>query len=428
MVRYRIGKSSSLMNLPQLNNVNAGALSGLTVLDLSGMSGQFCGKLFADLGAEVLLIEPPGGSAVRRDGPFLDDQPHPETSLTFAYFNAGKRSVTIDLETSEGQEVLRRLVANADLVIESERPGVMARRGLDFATLSKLNPRLVMTSITPFGQTGPYAQYESEDIVALALGGLLYLGGYPDHAPLAAYGQQAYLAAAQFAAVASMMSIYAAEVHGIGRHCDVSVQECVVLALENAVQFFDLEGTVRKRYGGQQRQAGMGVFDCADGQVYFMAGGVASNKFWEASVRWLLDEGVKDAACLLEPHWYDSAFLATVGAKSTFASIFGPFARARTKAQLYEQGQARRLPICPINTPADLLDNRQLAYRGHFTQIPHTWSGRKLVAPGAPYQFSATPWRQPGPVPRLGEHTASVLESVGFNSAARAALTKAGVI
>lgn len=407
-----------------------GALGGLKVLDASGWSGQYCGKLFSDLGAEVVLVEPCGGSLVRRDGPFLDNKPHIERSLPFAYFNAGKRSIALDLDCPEGQDVFRRLAGRSDLLIESEKPGVMASRGLDFPSLSAVAPQLVMTSITPFGQAGPYAQYESEDIVALALGGLLYLGGYPETEPIAAYGNQAYLAAAQFAAVASMIALLTGDdaSQPAGRHIDVSIQECVVLAMENAVQFFDLEGVVRKRNAGHQRQAGMGVFPCADGQVYFMAGGIASNRFWDGSVQWLMDERVEGAEKLLGPEWKNSDYLATTAAKNLFASIFAPFCRTRTKAQLYVEGQARRLPICPISTPRDLLENRQLAYRDYFMALHHGWSGRSLTVPGAPYHFSETPWRLQGSAPRLGEHTSEILSELQIDIDRQAVLLKAGVI
>lgn len=406
----------------------AHALAGLKVLDMSGLSGQYCGKLFADLGAEVILIEPPGGSPVRRTGPFLNEAINLETSLSFSYFNAGKQSLVLDLDSSEGREVFLRLATDADIVLESAKPGALDGQGIGYDALRLLNPQLVMVSISPFGQTGPYAAYESEDIVALALGGLLYLGGYPGVAPMAAWGNQAYLAAAQFAAVAAMIALFRRDNLGKGSLVDVSIQEAVVLALENSVQFFDLEGTVRKRHGGMQRQAGMGVFPCADGQVYFMAGGVASNKFWASSVRWLMDENVVGAEQLNEPRWLDNAFLATTEAKNIFASLFEPFSSTRTKAQLYAEGQARRLPICPINTPADLLDNRQLAWRGHFVPMLHTWSGRTFTVPGAPYHLSATPWTQPGPSPRLGEHSAQVLASLGYEGAALAALLHEGII
>lgn len=407
-----------------------GALSGLKVLDASGWSGQYCGKLFSDLGAEVVLVEPYGGSPVRRDGPFLDNRPHIERSLPFAYLNAGKRSIALNLDRPEGQDIFKRLAAASDLLIESEKPGVMASRGLDFASLSAVAPKLVMTSITPFGQSGPFAHYESEDIVTLALGGLLYLGGYPETEPIAAYGNQACLAASQFAAVASMIALHAGAgtEAKAGHHIDVSIQECVVLAMENAVQFFDLEGTVRKRNAGHQRQAGMGVFPCADGQVYFMAGGIASNRFWDGSVQWLLDEHVEGAEKLQGPEWKQAAYLATDEAKALFASIFTPFCRTRTKAELYAEGQARRLPICPVSTPRDLLENRQLAYRDYFASLDHSWSGRTLTVPGSPYQFSATPWGLQGPGPRLGEHTSEILSELQIDPDQQAVLLKAGVI
>jgi benzylsuccinate CoA-transferase BbsE subunit len=405
------------------------ALSGLRVLDLSGLAGQYCGKLFADLGADVILVEPPGGSQVRRDGPFLDGRAHPEYSLTFGYLNAGKRAIGLDLDHPEGQRVLKALAATADLVIESDKPGVAARRGLDAASLRAQSPRLVVTSITPFGQTGPFAYYESEELIALALGGLLYLGGYADTAPMAAAGNLAHLAAAQFAAVASMTALWASEgPQGQGRHVDVSIQECVVMAMENAIQFFDLEGTVRKREAGQQKLAGMGVFDCLDGQVYLMAGGISSGSFWQSTTQWLVDAGVPGAVQLAEPTWSDADYLATDEAKTLFARLFGPFAAARTKEQLYREGQSRRIPICPIQTPADLVGDRQLAHRGFFVPMQHPASGRILTVPGAPYALSKTPWRLAGMPPRLGEHTAQVLGELGFGPAEMAALLQSGVI
>jgi benzylsuccinate CoA-transferase BbsE subunit len=403
------------------------ALAGIKVLDLSGLAGQYCGKQFADLGADVILVEPLAGSSVRRDGPFLDDKAHIEFSLPFTYFNAGKRGIALDLERSEGQRIFRRLARNADLVIETEKPGTMARRGIDYAALSAANPQLVMTSVTPFGQSGPYAQYVAEDIVALALGGLLYLGGYPDTPPTAAHGNQAYLAAAQFASVVSMMALFAVN-SGRGQHIDVSIQECVVMGMETAIQFYDLEKTVRKRASGQPIMAGVGVFACADGEIYLMSGGIASTRFWENMVNWLIDEGIADARQLLESKWKSHDYLATGEAKEIFSGLFAPFAKKHTKVHLYQTGQSRRIPICPINTPRDILANRQLDHRGFFVQQHHTPSGQSLTVPGAPYKLSATPWRQARPAPRLGEHTTDILTELGYDLAAQAALLKSGAI
>jgi benzylsuccinate CoA-transferase BbsE subunit len=404
------------------------ALAGIRVLDLSSRYGHYAGKLFADLGADVLLIEPTAGCAMRREGPFLDQRPHAEGSLSFAYFNSGKRSVGLDLATPEGRQIFLKLAAGVDLILETGRPGELAALGLGYEELRAVRQGIVVTSITPFGQAGPYAQYECEDIVALALGGLLYLGGYPDGAPMAAAGQQAWRAGEQFAAIASMMAIYRAEDSGQGCAVDVSIQECVVLALENAVQFFDLEGSIRKRYGGTQKQAGTGVFPCADGMVYLMAGGVASNRFWYSTVQWLIDEGVSQAEALKDDKWLDTRFLETDEARQIFLNLVIPFLASRTKAYLYTEGQRRRIPICPVSTTADLVENRQLAHRQYFVDVPHPHSGRSLRAPGAPYGLSKTPWRIQRPAPRLGEHTFEVLSELGYGHDDQQVLLAAEVI
>ncbi len=405
-----------------------GALDGIRVLDLSGPIGNYCGKLFADMGADVILVEPPGGSRLRFQGPFIGGNPVIEASLGFAYANTSKRGITLDLDHTDGQAVLRRLAATADLVIETEKPGAMARRGLDHAVLAGLRPSLVTTSITPFGQTGPYAGYEADDLVTLALGGMLYLGGYHDGAPIGAYGNQAFAAASLFGAFASMAAIYAAEAHGTGDHIDVSAQESAVMAMENAAQFFELEGSVRKRYGGQQRQAGSGVYRCKDGYVVMLAGGIAANRFWRRSTKWLLDFGVADAAEFERPEWLDMKFLATADAKATFQRIFQPFASARTKAELYEAGRERQIPIAPVATPAEILANKQLRHRKYFVEVWSAFAGCNITMPGAPYQFSATPWKVSRPAPALGEHTAEVLAGIGIVPAELQALRAAGAI
>src|SRR6218665_409264 len=262
---------------PDMHSLIApGPLQGIRVLDLCQGSEQYCGKLFAQLGADVVLVEPGAGAANRREGPFLGHAAHRERSLSFAYFNQGKRGIALDVEHSAACEVFLARVRNADLVIEAEPPGRMGARGLGAEVLLRAQPSLVVTSITPFGQAGPFAHFQADDLVALAFGGLLSLGGYPGLAPTAAYGNQAVLCAAQFAAVASLVALSAAQDQGgrpTGQHIDVSVQESVTMALENAVQFVELEQQIRKRNGGEQRQAGTGVFPCSDGMGYLMAGG-----------------------------------------------------------------------------------------------------------------------------------------------------------
>ncbi len=389
------------------------ALAGLKVLDLTGSYLQYAGKLFAQMGADVVLVEPPGGSATRREGPYVDDREDIEYSLTFAYLNQAKRGIVLDLDKPADQQLLRALASEADLLIEGEKPGVMARRGLDATSLQALNPRLVVCSITPFGQTGPWAHWECEDIVALALGGLLRLAGEPGEAPVAAWGNQAWLAGAQFGSVAALAALTQRDISsGVGQHVDVSIQEAVTMGLENAIQFLDLEGVIRQRTGSEQRQAGTGLFSCKDGKVYFMAGGLDSAGFWQSAANWLIESDAPGAKGLLDPEWLNADFRASVEAKQRFADIFLPFAAQRTKAELYAEGQKRRIPICPLSTTADLLENRQLAYRSYFKETFHPASGRSFLVPGAPYRLIETPWRLGAPAPRLGEHTEEVLAAL----------------
>ena len=404
------------------------ALAGLRILELAGPMAQYCGKMLAELGADVILIEPPGGSAIRNAPPFIADKPGPQRSLAFSYFNTSKRGITLDLENTEGRDLFRGLAATADLVVETEKPGKLARLGVGYDALSSLKPSLIMTSITGFGQTGPYAQYEWEDLIGLATGGFLYLGGYTDSPPIGAYGEQAFLGASTYAAVASMLALTRAEATGEGDHVDVSLQECMVMALENAVQFYDLEGKVRKRHADVQRWAGTGVFECQDGHIYMMASGIGVNKFWPLSLKWLVDEKVRGVERLQGDEWHAVEYVVTEEAKRIFADVFAPWAKTKTKAYLYHEGQRRHIPLAAINTTADLLKSPQLAAREYFVKVPHPELPEPMLMPGAPYKLEKTPWRVRAPAPRIGEHNAEVYGGVGIDAHALAKLSSQGVI
>jgi len=408
---------------------NISPLAGLRVLDLSRRYAYYCGKLFADMGADVILIEPPNaGCELRREPPYLDDREGPEYSIPFFYFNTSKRGITLDLDQPAGRDLFKQMAAGADLVIEDAAPGAMHARGLGYDVLAVLRPQLVMTSITPFGQTGPYSLYAADDLTLLALGGFLNMMGYPDAAPTQAAGNQAYAMGNMFGAVGSMLAVLGAQTSGAGQHVDVSIQECVTMALENAAQFYELERKVRTRFAGSQRQAGTGIFECADGYVYVFAGGMAAIRFWKNLVQWLKDEQVPAAATLESPQWADMAFLDSEEAKQTFAKLFAGFAKSRTKEQLYRDGQARRVPLCPVSTPADVAHNRQLAYRSFFTTLPHRPSAREVAMPGAPFRLSETPWRASRPAPQLGEHNREVYAEIGVSAQALSTLAAAGVV
>lgn len=405
------------------------ALTGLRVLDLSSRYAHYCGKLFADMGADVVLVEPPGsGCALRAEAPFIGDMPDGESGIPFFYYNTCKRGITLDWHQPRGRDLFKRLVRECDLIIEDAPPGVLDKAGLGYTALAAIRPGIVVTSITPFGQTGPYANFAADDLTLLAMGGFLYMMGYPDAAPTQAHGNLAYAMGNMFAAVGAMMAVLGAQSGGAGQQVDISIQECVTMALENAAQFHDLEGRVRTRFAGSQRQAGTGIFECADGSVYIFAGGMAAIRFWGHLVQWMKDECVPSYEVLDRPEWSDMTFLNSDAAKDRFAQMFSAIARGKTKEALYREAQRRRVPLCPVSTMSDVAHNRQLAYRGFFTRVPHAPSGRDIVIPGAPFLLSGTPGRVSRPAPRLGEHNADVYAALGLGGAALAALRADGVV
>ncbi|HVZ43582.1 MAG TPA: CoA transferase [Ramlibacter sp.] len=394
--------------------MTANALEGLRVLDISGPMGNYSGKLFADMGADVILVEPPGGTALRHEPPFIGDVAGVERSLNYAYQNTSKRGIVLDLDTASGQRIFRELAAKADLVIETQPPGWMAARGIGYEALKALNPRISVASITPFGQTGPYAHLQATDLVGLALGGLLYMGGYRDAAPTQAHGDQAFKCAAMYGAVAAMLAVTAAELSGEGQHVDISMQESVTMALENAAQTYDLEGVVRKRPLGDQRFAGYGLFPCKDGYIFLGSRGIGTSPAWSRSLQWFRDEGMQGADRLHGAEWSDLDYLKSDEAREVFGELFIAWAMQHTKAWLYTEGQKRGIPLAPVSTPADLVENPQLRARGVFVPFTHPLLKQAAEMPGAPYVMNETPWQVRRPAPRLGEHTAEVLSEIGI--------------
>lgn len=371
------------------------ALDGIRIIELSGLYGAYCGKLFADMGAEVTLFEPLGGSPMRQKPPFAGDQPGENNSLAFAYFAANKKSISLNLGTADGQARLLAAAADADLLILSDHPD---EAHVDLEALRSTNPRLVCTRITPFGSSGPYSAYQGDDLSLMAMGGLLTLAGFPDCAPVVAYGEQGLLAADQFAAVASLAAILRAERTGQGEMIDLSIQEAIVMALENAAQTYQLEGKVRNRTASARR-AGSGIFPCKDGEIYLLAGGIGETAMWGSFARWMTAENISAAHVFGEPAWNDTA----PGADETFRTIFLPFAMSQTKEQLYQGGKTWGVPIAPMSTPADLLSNRQLSYRNYFVNLPEGSPLSGTPVPGAPYKLSATPWELRTPAPPLAD-------------------------
>ena len=240
----------------------AGPLSGLRVLELTGEHAQFCGKLMADLGADVIKVEPPGGQGTREVGPFLDDEAGPERSLYFWHYNTSKRGITLDITKPEGQEVFRKLAATAGLVLESFTAGYLPSLGLGYDSLSADNSGLIMCSVTPFGQDGPWRDYQTSDLLHLAAGGQMASSGYdvedvPDAPPIAPGGGNAWHIASHYSYIAIMGALYHRDFTGEGQYIDVSVHEACSLTTEGAIAIYLSTGEVVRRHTGRHASADM---------------------------------------------------------------------------------------------------------------------------------------------------------------------------
>lgn len=274
-------------------------------LDLTGQTGMFCGRLLADLGADIIKIERPGGDPARHMGPFYGDVPDPEKSLSWFAFNASKRSITLEIETPEGRDELKKLIATADIFIESFAPGYLDRLGLGYEVLSEINPGIIFTSITPFGQTGPYRDLNASDLVLWALGGMMNLCGYTDRAPLRMGVDQAYLQAGLHGAVGTLLALHARNRVSMGQHVDVSAHEAVLRLGTASPQWWFHTKMLMERSGNRQRfsplVAPLVVWPCQDGEVMFSIYGGVLGRLVKRLVDWMHERG--DAGHLVDIDW-----------------------------------------------------------------------------------------------------------------------------
>lgn len=386
-----------------------GALTGIRVLDVTDEFAAYASRLLGDLGADVIRIEPPGGSRTRREPPLVAAPNGREVSAFDRFVNAGKRSVTLDIAGADGRALFERLVRTADIVVETWSSTDAERWHLVPAELAIVNPRLIHVSVTPFGRDRPRPAVDDDDLTVLAAGGLLYLGGYPDSAPLAAYGGQSRNAASLFAAVATLVALLERERTGLGRWVDVSAQECVAQALEDSVASYELTGQIRRRHGSEAAEAGTGIYPCADGMVSMVAGRVGTAKAWQALVAWLEEAGADGATALQDPEWSTLAFRQTRAAIDQFEKIFRRFTATRTRLELYRDAQRRGIALSPVNDVAGILADPQLLALGFWVTVPDPEIGRDAIFPGPPYRLSRTRASPARAAPALGADTAAVL-------------------
>jgi benzylsuccinate CoA-transferase BbsE subunit len=398
----------------------AGALNGLRVLDLTDYRAHLCGRLLADMGADVIKIEPPGGDSGRRIGPFVDDAPHPDRSLFFWFYNLNKRSMTLDVTQEQGAEILLKLARSADLVIESFKPDRMRALGLGWETLHQANSALILLSIAAFGQSGPYRDFEADDTVLTALSGMLYVNGSPEHKPVRPLGLQAYHSASYYGAIAALCALFAREQDGMGQWLDLSMQEAATAALEHVAGSFFGEGRVEPRRGTLHWSRYFRVGKCRDGYVMHCTLGD-----WTSLVEWVAADG--KAQDLTAPEWQDVIYRAE-HAEHLF-DVLDDWVKDYNRDELLERAQMLRLPYATVRSPEELFKDEQLDARGYFESVEHPELGRTFRYPGAPYLFNESPWRVYRRPPLVGEHTCEILrQELGFETDRIAALTAEGII
>ena len=372
-------------------------LPGYRVLDLTSSIGALCGKLLGDLGMDVVKVEPPGGDAARNEPPFAKGHAHREGSLRFAYLNAGKRSVTLDITKASGQKLLLDLVERADVIVEDFAPGYLASVGLGYEVLLERQKKLILVSVSGFGQDGPYANYKTTDLIGNAMGGLLYISGDPKMTPCNPPETQSFYYTSLFASYGVMLALWQRETRGIGAWIDASVQAS--MALHEHVAFnYSAEGRVMKRAGSQhQHNAPANLFQCKNGWISLFV----TQTHWPLLLKVWPDHDPE----LDDPKWINSNL------RRQHADYINDqvtsFTSGFLKEDLAELMQKHGIPGLPVNSPSDFMKDPHIQARGFFASVNHPVLG-SFAQPGTPFMVDGQR-SPPSPAPLLGQHTHEVL-------------------
>jgi crotonobetainyl-CoA:carnitine CoA-transferase CaiB-like acyl-CoA transferase len=385
----------------ELKGEKAGFLKGIKVLDLADEKASFCSKLLADLGARVIKIEKPGGDSSRRIGPFWGNSPHPEKSLFFYYNNTNKMGITLNLEHEEGKGIFLRLVKKADIVIETFRPQRLKAIGLGFNVLSRENPKMILVSVTGFGENGPRSQYKSCDLVASAFGGQMYVSGSPLTPPLKAFGEQSYYTASLFAAIGILLALRKRAKSGGGEHIDISLQEVVVSTLDHVMVRYFYEKVVPKRQGSLYWNNSFCILPCKDGHIL-----LTLFQQWETLVEWLDNEGM--AEDLRDEKYREEEY--RLRHIDHIIEVLKRWTKNHSTHELFEMGQLMRFPWAPVNSPEEVLHNPQLKARGFFINIEHPEMNRSISYPGAPYKINRASIDRWDRAPLIGEDNVQIYQ------------------
>lgn len=392
-------------------------LDDLKVLDLSqGLAGPICAKILADFGADVIKVEPPKGDAGRAMAPFFGNEPHPEKSLVFLLANLNKRGVRLNLEDPDGRELFRRMAKSADIVVESFKPGYLASLGLDYAALAKENPGLIVISITPFGQTGPYSGYESEEIVTYAMSCIMSISGMADREPLKHGGMQSQYEGGLCGAVGTLAALTTRDLTGEGQQVDISLQDVVASTMIVHQPMYSWTGAVqgRRRPGGTQYGH---VQECKDGYFIWQTGGGAE---WSDITEFFGKEELKEER------------FATVAGRTVHGEELDRLVldatKDRTMQELFRTASEQfHMLFGIVQEPADLARCPHLQAREFFEEVDHPVIGRIKV----PFRLWSMPdapavYRRPAPL--LGEHNAEVYRELGLDEDRLQTLAARGVI
>jgi crotonobetainyl-CoA:carnitine CoA-transferase CaiB-like acyl-CoA transferase len=403
------------------------ALSGLKVVELGDfIAAPYCAKLMADMGAEVIKIESPGlGDSARRYGPFPNDEPNPERSLLFAYMNTSKKGITLDVRTPLGKRAFKELLKDADVLVEGNPPRVMEELGLDYDSIKDVNPELIVTSITPFGQTGPYRDYKATELVSFHTGGLGY--GTPGeieepetHPPLKAAGHQGNVQAGITAASATMCALFARDFSGQGQHVDVSIQEPLLSAIgSDIIAHTNRRETPTRIAALALRVPGRKPFLAKDGYVTLT---MVQDHFWES---------LKDV--LGHPEWTEwEIFNERESRRDNMDALYPlveEWTQQHTMEELYQMLQVEgHIPSSPVHSVEDVVNHPHFVERGTFVDMEHPQIG-EFKSPGPAYRFSETPWQVSSPAPSLGQHNEEVLcNRLGYSKDDLARMRQMGVV
>jgi crotonobetainyl-CoA:carnitine CoA-transferase CaiB-like acyl-CoA transferase len=400
-------------------------------LDLADEKGLLCGKILGDLGADVIKVERPGGDPARNLGPYYHDEVDPEKSLFWFALNTSKRGITLNIEKEEGRKIFKELVKTADFVIESFSPGYMDSLGLGYSDLEKINPKVIMVSISPFGQTGPYRDYKTSDIVAWATGGDMAGYGDADRPPYHfSHHSQAYLHAGCDGAQGALTALFHRHTTGEGQQVDVSVQEAIVQCTEHITAGWDQGHRIQERVMPTDKKGERltQIWPCKDGHVsWFYWGGVMSLRTNVPMVKWMEAEGEADEY-LLNYDWANFGMQINPEELARIEEPTAKFFLSRTKEELFEGALKHGVQLYPVSTPVDMVNSRQLAARNFWVKLEHPELNDTIMYPGSFSGTEVAPPRLYRRAPLIGEHNREVYGELGITGTRLDELARNGII